>query len=108
MFSTQLITKSAFNSIKMLILYLLISLKNRGSISMNKKAKKAQNRIKIVLAQRSKSNKWLAEQLNVNEPTVSLWCRNKTQPALETFYLIADLLDIEVRKLLVPTKESDE
>ncbi len=70
--------------------------------------KKALNRIKIVLAQKSKSNKWLAEKLNVNAPTVSQWCRNKTQPALETFYEIAKLLDVEVRKLFAPTKEKDE
>lgn len=78
--------------------------------SMNKKSQipAPQNRIKIALAQKGKSNKWLAEQLGVNEPTVSLWCRNKTQPALETFYRIAYYLDIEVRRLLVPTKESDE
>ncbi len=70
--------------------------------------KKAVNRIKIVLAQKSKSNKWLAEKLKVNAPTVSQWCRNKTQPALETFYQIAEILDVEVRKLIAPTKEKDE
>lgn len=75
---------------------------------MNKKVKKAQNRIKVALAQKGKSNKWLAEQLGVIETTVSLWCRNKAQPQLETFYEIAALLDMEVRKLFVPTKEQDE
>jgi putative transcriptional regulator len=75
---------------------------------MKKKAKKAQNRIKAALATKGKSNKWLAEQLSVIENTVSLWCRNKSQPPLETFYEIAHLLDMEVRKLFVPTKESDE
>jgi len=74
---------------------------------MNKN-KKALNRIKIWLAAKSKSNKWLAKELDVNDATVSQWCRNKTQPALETFYEIAKLLDIEVRKLFVPTKEKDE
>lgn len=77
---------------------------------MSKKVstKKALNRIKIVLAAKGRSNKWLAEKLNVNPPTVSQWCRNKVQPSLETFYKIAELLDVEVRKLFVPTKESDE
>ncbi len=70
--------------------------------------KKALNRIKIVLAQKSKANKWLAEKLDVNPPTVSQWCGNKTQPSLETFYQIAEILDVEVRKLFVPTKEKDE
>lgn len=75
---------------------------------MKKKVKKAQNRIKGALANRDKSNKWLAEQLGVIETTVSLWCRNKAQPQLETFYEIAELLDMEVRKLFVPTKEKDD
>lgn len=70
--------------------------------------KKSLNRIKIVLAQKEKSNKWLASKLNVNPTTVSQWCRNKTQPSLETFFAIAKLLDIEVRKLIQPTKEKDE
>ena len=75
---------------------------------MKKTAKKPLNRIKIVLAQKSKTNKWLAEKLNVKAPTVSQWCGNKVQPALETFYQIAELLDVEVRKLFVPTKEQDD
>ncbi len=75
---------------------------------MTKKQKKPLNRIKIALAQKSKTNKWLAGKLNVNPPTVSQWCGNKTQPALETFYEIAELLDMEVRKLFVPTKEQDD
>lgn len=88
----------------MLILYLHSSSKF-WKMNMNKKAF---NRLKIILATKSKSNKWLAEQLDVNEATVSQWCRNKSQPSLETFYEIAKLLDVEVRKLFVPTKEEDE
>lgn len=78
------------------------------SLGMNKKTKKPLNRIKIVLAQKSKTNKWLAEKLDVKAPTVSQWCGNKVQPALETFYQIAELLDVEVRKLFVPTKEHED
>lgn len=88
------------------MLYLCYSIKKTGLIGM-KKAKKALNRIKIVLAQKEKSNKWLAEKLKVNGPTVSQWCTNKAQPSLETFYLIAEVLDVEVRKLIQPTKEID-
>ncbi len=75
---------------------------------MNKTAKKTLNRIKIALAQKSKTNKWLAGKLDVKAPTVSQWCGNKVQPSVETFYRIAELLDVEVRKLFVPTKEKDE
>lgn len=75
---------------------------------MNKTDKKTLNRIKIVLAQKSKTNKWLAGKLDVKAPTVSQWCGNKVQPSVETFYRIAEILDVEVRKLFVPTKEKDE
>lgn len=69
---------------------------------------KAANRLKIILAQKSKTNKWLAQKLGVNEPTVSQWCTNNAQPSLETFYTIAAALDVEVRKLIVPTKEQED
>jgi putative transcriptional regulator len=67
--------------------------------------KKNLNRIKIMLAQKEKSNKWLAEKLGVNPNTVSQWCRNNVQPSLETLFDIAKALDVEVRKLIQPTKE---
>lgn len=62
------------------------------------------NRIKIVLAEQEKSAKWLAEQLGRDKSTVSRWCTNDMQPAVETFYKIAAILDIEVRELFVGTK----
>ena len=62
------------------------------------------NRIKIVLAEHEKSAKWLAEQLDRDKSTVSRWCTNNMQPTIETFYKIAEILDIEVRELFVPTK----
>jgi len=58
-----------------------------------------------MLAQKEKSNKWLAEKLGVNPNTVSQWCRNNVQPSLETLFDIAKALDVEVRKLIQPTKE---
>ncbi|MDO9184490.1 MAG: helix-turn-helix transcriptional regulator [Bacteroidia bacterium] len=66
------------------------------------------NRIKLALVEKEKSNKWLASKLNVNEATVSKWCTNTVQPSVESFYKIAEILDVEVRKLFVPTKEKDE
>ncbi len=62
------------------------------------------NRIKVVLAENEKSAKWLAEQLGKDKSTVSRWCTNDMQPAVETFYKIADILDIEVRELFVASK----
>lgn len=62
------------------------------------------NRIKVVLAENEKSAKWLAEQLGKDKSTVSRWCTNDMQPAVETFYKIADILDIEVRELFMASK----
>ena len=47
------------------------------------------NRIKVVLAENNKTNKWLAETLGKNEATVSRWGTNENQPSIETFYQIA-------------------
>lgn len=66
--------------------------------------KKSINRIKAVLAEKSKTNKWLAEQLHKDQATVSKWCTNKAQPGLETLTDIAKCLDVDIRELIVSTK----
>lgn len=66
--------------------------------------KQKYNRIKTMLAEREKSAIWLADALGKDKSTVSRWCTNDMQPAVETFYQIAKLLDIDVRELFVPTK----
>ncbi len=66
--------------------------------------KKQINRLKIVLVEQGRTNKWLAEQLGKNITTVSRWCTNETQPAIETMVEIAEILKIDVRDLLVSTK----
>lgn len=58
------------------------------------------NRLKIVLAERKKTNKWLCEQLGVNPSTVSKWCTNSSQPDLETIIKISRLLEVDVKELL--------
>ena len=60
------------------------------------------NRIKLVLVEKKRTNKWLGEQLGVNPSTVSKWCTNSSQPDLETLMKIASLLDVEVQELLHP------
>lgn len=62
------------------------------------------NRIKAVLVDKSKTNKWLAETLSKNEATVSRWCTNENQPSIETLYQIALVLDVDIRELLNKTK----
>lgn len=62
--------------------------------------KKNVNRIKVVLVERHRTNKWLAEQLGVTPSTVSKWCTNDAQPSLETLMKLAILLDVKVDDLL--------
>ena len=68
-------------------------------------SKKAINRIKAVLAEQGKTNKWLAEQLNKNETTISRWCTNEVQPSVENLVEIAKLLEVDARELIKSTKE---
>lgn len=58
------------------------------------------NRLKVVLAEKKRTNKWLAEQLGKDPATVSKWCTNTTQPSLETLVLISKALGIEPQELL--------
>ncbi len=67
--------------------------------------KEVYNRIKAVLAEKGKTNNWLADQLEMNRTTVSKWCRNEMQPRVEKLFHIAKVLEIDVRKLLISTEE---
>lgn len=58
------------------------------------------NRLKVVLAEKKRTNKWLAEQLGKDPATVSKWCTNTMQPNLETLIEIAKCLDIQPKDLL--------
>lgn len=58
------------------------------------------NRIKVVLVEKKKTNKWLSEQLGCATTTVSKWCTNASQPPLETFLKIAQILNVELDELL--------
>lgn len=61
------------------------------------------NHIKVILVEKKKSNKWLADQIGKDQGTVSKWCTNTTQPTLETLSEIAKILEVDIRELLVPT-----
>ncbi|PBQ31666.1 transcriptional regulator [Sphingobacteriaceae bacterium] len=67
-------------------------------------AKNVINRIKIVLVEQGRTSKWLSEKMNKNAATVSRWCTNEMQPSLETLVKIAEVLKVDVRELLVSTK----
>ena len=62
------------------------------------------NRIKVVLVEQQKTGKWLAEQMGRSACTVSKWCSNSIQPDLATLNKIAELLNVDVRDLITPSK----
>lgn len=66
------------------------------------------NRLKVVLAEKKRTNKWLSEHLEVNPATVSKWCTNSAQPDLQTLDRIADLLGCDTRTLLTSKTESND
>lgn len=61
------------------------------------------NRIKVILVEKKKTNKWLTDQIGKDQATVSKWSTNTTQPTLDTLVEIARILEVDVRELLVPT-----
>lgn len=63
------------------------------------------NRIKLVLVERKKTGKWLAEQLGKNPSTVSKWCSNVAQPDLATLVKIASLLNVNIQELINHTEK---
>lgn len=71
---------------------------------MKTENKKEINRIRVVLAEKNRANKWLAKQLNKTPTTVSKWCSNSAQPSLETLTEIAKVLDVDITELLNHTK----
>ena len=66
------------------------------------------NRIKVVLVEKKKTNKWLAEQLSKDPATVSKWFTNTSQPDLNTLIKIARLLEIDIRELINSSKNTNE
>ena len=58
------------------------------------------NRIKVMLVEKRRTNKWLAEQLGKDPATVSKWCTNTIQPSLDTLLRIAELLDVQIQELV--------
>ena len=68
-----------------------------------KKEKVNLNRLRIVLAEKDKTNRWLADQLGVTEGTVSKWATNSHQPPLETLYTVSILFSMDLRDLIEST-----
>ena len=63
------------------------------------------NRIKVVMAEKKRTSKWLAEQIGKNPSTVSKWCTNTIQPSMDTLLDIANALEMNIQDLLLPTNQ---
>ena len=64
------------------------------------------NRLKVVLAEKKRTNKWLAEQLGKDPATVSKWCTNTIQPNVETLVEIAKYLNVIIQDLFWPIENT--
>ncbi len=62
------------------------------------------NRIKVVLAEKDKTGRWLAEQIGKSNCTVSKYVNQKVQPDIKTLNAIANALDVDVKDLLVSNR----
>lgn len=62
--------------------------------------KKDLNRLKVILAEKRLTNKWLAKQLGKDPATISKWCTNNAQPNLENLFEIARCLNVDVKELV--------
>lgn len=62
------------------------------------------NRLKVVLVEKKKTGKWLAEQLGKDPSTISKWCTNVSQPDLVSLTKIAELLGVDRRELINKSK----
>lgn len=58
------------------------------------------NRVKVILAEKKKSNLWLSKQLGCAPTTVSKWCTNSSQPPLEMLMKMSKVLDVELNDLV--------
>ena len=75
--------------------YIVFDTKNR-----NTELDTLLNRLKVVLAEKQRTNKWLAEQLGKDQTTISKWCTNSSQPDLGNLMQIAKILDVELTDLV--------
>ena len=78
---------------------------NNHRIMSNNQQNVMLNRLKAALAEQGKTNRWLSEQLGKSENTISRWCANKVQPSITQLNEIAIILDVDLRSLVVSTKE---
>ncbi len=63
------------------------------------------NRIKEVLEDKGIKQTWLAEKLGKSYNMVNGYVQNRQQPRLEVLNEIAQILDVDIKELIVSTKK---
>jgi len=63
------------------------------------------NRIKEILETKGIKQTWLSVQLNKSYNMINAYVQNRRQPSLEDLYKIAEILDVDVKELLVSNKK---
>ena len=61
------------------------------------------NRLRVILAEKEKTNRWLAEKLDVSEITMSRWTTNKIQPSMSQFVILSKILEVDLNELIEDT-----
>ena len=72
---------------------------------MDGKMTSEMNRIKEVLEQKGIKQTWLAEKLGKSYNMVNAYAQNRQQPRLETLMEIANILDVDIKELIISNKE---
>lgn len=65
------------------------------------------NRIKEVLKEQGRTQTWLAEKIGKSYVIVTNYCNNNAQPSIQVLTTIAEILDVDIRELLVSTKDEE-
>ncbi|PCI35512.1 MAG: transcriptional regulator [Flavobacteriaceae bacterium] len=66
------------------------------------------NRIKEILKEQGRTQTWLSEKIEKSYVIVTNYCNNNAQPSIEVLRKIANILDVDVRILLIPTKDNNQ
>lgn len=66
------------------------------------------NKLRVVLAEKKITSRWLASKLGVTPSTVSKWCTNSSQPSLETLIRISDVLEVDYTELITAERRMDK
>ncbi len=66
------------------------------------------NRIKEILELKGIKQTWLSNKLGKSYNMINSYVQNRRQPSIEDLYRIANILDVDVKDLLVSNKNDNK